>query len=147
MVRGLLRTMAAAGPKGVKDGFTLIEVLMSMVITMTALLAILAMVNTSFRSYSRGKRLTEATNLAYQKLQDFKTVEVAAIADGTDVVTPANTQYTRTWTVSDVNLDADSDGVPDLQGDIVKVDLEVTWTHGGRDYRVSMATMTTGKPQ
>ena len=132
---------------GGAGGFTLIEVIMSLVITMTAFLAILAMMNTSFRSYSRGKRLTEATNLAYEKLQDFKTLDVASISSGSDVVVPANTQYTRTWTVSEVSLDSNSDGVPDLQGDIVKIDLVVTWAHGGRDYRVSMATMTTGKPE
>lgn len=145
MGKRLLRGRHSPGKVRGKEGFTLIEVMISLVITMTAFLAILAMVNTSFRSYGRGKRLTVATNLASQKLGDFKSMEVAAITGGSDTVTEGGTPYTRTWTVSDVDYDGDS--VPDMTGDIVKVGVTVSWTQGGKDHQVRMATLTTGKPQ
>jgi len=133
--------------RGGERGFTLVEVMMSMVITMTVLLAILGMFNSSFRIFAQNKRLTAATNLAYGKIADFKTLTLAQIQaqnPKNDTRTVGNVQFTRAWTVS--NIDIDGDSVDDLVGDIVKIDLTVAWVHGGQNYDISMSSLTTGRP-
>jgi type II secretory pathway pseudopilin PulG len=133
-----------------ETGFTLVEVMMSMVITMTVLLAILGMFNASFRIFAQNKRLTSATNLAYSKTADFKAMTIAQIQDQVpknDTRTVNDVQYARAWTVSNIDIDDPPDGVDDLVGDIVKIDLTVTWVHGGQNYDISMSSLTTGRTQ
>lgn len=146
----LLTWPGHGGKKSGERGFTLVEVMMSMVITMTVLLAILGMFNSSFRIFAQNKRLTSATNLAYSKTADFKALTIAQIGaqvPKNDTRTVGNVQYTRSWTVSNIDIDNPPDGVDDLVGDIVKIDLTVAWVHGGQNYNISMSSLTTGRPQ
>jgi len=132
-----------------ETGFTLVEVMISMVITMTVLLAVLGMFNSSFRIFAQNKRLTSATNLAYSKMADFKTLTIAQILSQNpknDTRTVNDMQFTRAWVVSNIDVDDPPDGVDDLVGDIVKIDLTVAWVHGGQNYNVAMSSLTTGKP-
>ncbi len=137
----------ACDPAG-EGGFTLVEALLSMAIASTVLMAVLTMFNTAFMTFGKSKGLTMATNLAYSKAADFKTMtlpEIVAQAPGSQNYTVGGTQYLCTWTVTDV--DVDGDGVDDMVGDVVKIALRVDWTYAGRSHGVSMATLSTGKPQ
>jgi prepilin-type N-terminal cleavage/methylation domain-containing protein len=146
MGQGLLAWKEA--PRGGGRGFSLIEVVISMAIGLTVTLAILGMFNHAYRIYAGNRRLTAATNLATGKLSDFKTMTVAAIkaeSPKSETRVVGGTQYTLDWTVDDVDVDGDS--VLDLVGDLVRVKLDVIWTLPDGAHRVSMTTMTTGKPQ
>lgn len=127
-------------------GFTMLEVLSATMVGMIAFTANLAMFNFAARDFAYSRSLTNATNLATEKMNDFKTRTVAEIlADAkTDTVTIDGTAYTRAWTVG--NVDVDADGTADMIGDIVKIRLTVRWTIGTKAHQVTMATMTTGKP-
>ena len=129
-------------------GFSLLEVLVAMTITVTVMLAILGMFDQAYRLYARNKRLTVATNLAATKLADFKAMTVGAIVaenPKTETIVREGIPYTVNWTVS--NVDVDGDSVDDLVGDLVKISLDVNYAYRGGAHRVSMATMTTGVPQ
>lgn len=119
-----------------------------MTITVIVMMAILGMFNQAYRLYARNKRLTVATNLAYSKLADFKAKTVGDIKaenpkDENRVV--EGIPYALDWTVSDIDVDGDS--TPDLVGNLVKISLDVSYTYRGQVHQVSMATMTTGKPE
>jgi Tfp pilus assembly protein PilV len=136
------------GPALDRKGFSLIEVVIAMGITLTVTMAILGMFNNAYRLYSKNKRLTVATNLASRKISDFRTMTVDAIKaenpkSETSVV--SGIQYALDWTADDVDVDGDS--AADMVGDLVKIRLEVKWTLSDGDHRVSMTTMTTGKPE
>lgn len=129
-------------------GFTLIEALISVGITMTVMLAILGMFTTALKVFDANRELTVGTNLANSKLADFKTMSIGAIKaqnPKSDTVESEGVQFSRTWTVADV--DVDNDGDFDMVDDIVKIKLDVDWTYRGRPHTVSLTTLTTGKPQ
>jgi hypothetical protein len=147
--RLLRERVGGCGPAG-DGGFTIVEALLSMAIASTVLLAVLGMFNTAFITFGNSKMLTMATNLAYGKVADFKTMTVAAIVAQTPKIQnypplKAVPDYICTWTVS--NVDVDNDGIDDMVGDVIKIDLRVDWVHAGRPHSVSMATLSTGKPQ
>jgi len=148
MGQGILTLRHLTGPGLDRRGFSLIEVMVSMAITLTVTMAILGMFNHAYRLYARSQKLTVATNLATSKLADFRAMTVGAIKaenPKSEARVVNGFQYTLNWSVDDVDVDGDS--VVDMVGDLVKISLDVSWTHGDRAHSVSMATMTTGKPQ
>jgi type II secretory pathway pseudopilin PulG len=126
------------------EGFTIVEVAVAMAIFLTVMLAVLAMFDSSHRLFARSRLLTKATNLATAKMADFRLTDLAAIVNGNDTVNTEGTAFSRTWNVS--NVDVDGDGNPDFLGDIKKVDVVVSWTFNSDNHQVRMATVTTGKP-
>jgi len=148
MGQGVLTLRHLTGPGLDRRGFSLVEVLISMAITLTVTMAILGMFNHAYRLYARSQNLTVATNLATSKLADFRamTVDVIKAQNPKSEARVVNgLQYTLNWSADDVDIDGDS--VVDMVGDLVKISLDVSWTHADRAHSVSMATMTTGKPQ
>jgi type II secretory pathway pseudopilin PulG len=71
MVRCLLRP-TGRGAAGAQRGFTLIEVMIAMAITITVMLANLYMINTAQKNLAYSRALTDATNLATNKIAEFK---------------------------------------------------------------------------
>jgi prepilin-type N-terminal cleavage/methylation domain-containing protein len=155
------RVLRGGARPGRPGGFTFVEVLIAMAITVAVMLANLALFDTAHRNLAYSRALTEATNLATNRIADFKTMAVADILNaapnvqaspnplnvrwGSDTPTVDGVLFTRTWTFSSV--DVDHDAAPDMVGDLVKVKMDVTWTMAGRAHHVSMATFTTGKPE
>jgi Tfp pilus assembly protein PilV len=131
-----------------REGFSLLEAVIAMTITVIVMMAILGMFNQAYRLYAGSKRLTVATNLACSKLADFKaqTVDDIKAEDPKDKDRVVDgIPFALSWTVSDVDVDGDS--TPDMVGNLVKISLDVSYTYRGQAHRVSMATMTTGKPE
>jgi prepilin-type N-terminal cleavage/methylation domain-containing protein len=148
MGEGILTLRNLTGPVSDRRGFSLIEVMVSMAITLTVTMAILGMFSHAYRLYARSQMLTVGTNLAASKLADFRAMTVDAIKaenPKSEARVVNGIQYTLDWSVEDVDVDGDS--ILDMVGDLVKISLDVSWIHGDRDHSVSMATMTTGKPQ
>jgi type IV pilus assembly protein PilV len=86
------------------QGFTLIEVLISLVILSISLLALAALIVTSTRNNSFGNHMTEATTLAQGKLEELRAVRWEAIPEGASTdpapqIGSTGINYVRTWTV------------------------------------------------
>jgi prepilin-type N-terminal cleavage/methylation domain-containing protein len=160
----VLSAAGAARARG-QRGFTLIEVMAAMAITVVVMMANLSMFDTAQKRLAGGRALTKATNIATERINDFKTMTISQIFAAAPTVVVAgpvrryrgsdsgqflgagetgDLVYTRTWDVSDV--DYDHDGVPDMAGDVVKVSVTVTWDLQGKSHAVTMASFTTGKP-
>lgn len=143
MGRRLLRSGGA--PRAAEQGFTLIEVMAAMAITITVMLANLSLFNTARTNLSRGRAITLATNLATSKISDFKAMTIAQITTGSDIPTADGIQFYRSWVVS--NVDLQNDGTPDMVGDVVKVTLNVGWVLANKSHHVTMATFLAGKSE
>jgi prepilin-type N-terminal cleavage/methylation domain-containing protein len=150
-------TPAAAAP-----GFTLIETMIAMAISIVVLLANLFLFTTAQKNLATSRALTDATNLATGKIAEFRTMTIAQInasaptaqaapnplnaRQGSDTVSSGGTTFSRTWLVSAIDLEHASPPVADMVGDLVKIRLDVTWTAANKDHHVTMTTFTTGKP-
>lgn len=84
-----------------KDGFTLVETLVALVIFSVAMIAVLTMCLTSIRTNSFSHRMTEARFLAQGKLEEFlNVVNVSSLVAGDETVA-GNGEYQRSWSFDD----------------------------------------------
>lgn len=146
MGRSVLRS--GGSPGFAQRGFTIIEVMTAMVITITVMLANLYLFDIARKNMSQSRALTAATNLATSKIADFKTMDIAHIKTAPPETVPTvldGIEFARTWVVSD--LDLDHNGTPDMVGDVVKIRLDVGWTQANKDHHVTMTMITTGKSE
>ena len=108
-------------------GFTLIEVLIVLAIFSIGILAVAAMQMTSTKGNASARRITEATALAENQIENLMQLSY----DHADLNPAANphqsTQgpYTTNWDVTEVDLDADG------TNDSKTVDVTVNWSYGG----------------
>ena len=116
-------------------GFTLIEVLIVMAVFAIGILAVAAMQATSTKGNASARRITEATALAENQIENLMRVSYDhADLDPDPAVNPhVSTQgpYMINWDVTEVDLDANG------TNDSKTVDVNVNWTYGG-DRSVSM---------
>ncbi len=99
-----------------QGGFTLIEILLAMVIFSISFLGLAAGATTVMKSNHSSYNNTVATNLAQDKLEELRAMNVAAIADGNDTEKVGAVTFTRRWSRDD--------------GDVVglrKIKVEVSW--------------------
>jgi type IV pilus assembly protein PilV len=114
-------------------GFTLLEVLIVMAIFSIGILAVAAMQMTSTKGNASARRVTEATALAENQIENLMQLPY----DHTDL-NPANNPhpgpqgpYAVTWNVNEIDLDADG------TNDSKTIDVTVSWSYGG-DRNVSI---------
>lgn len=186
-------------PQAGEQGFTLVEVMIALSISIVVLLANIYLINTTNKSNAQASAISAATNLATSKIADFRAMTIVQInaaapafqppcppsatpytlnplnrRQGSDISTVDGVQFTRTWVVSDVDLDhngtssdtdvdqngvpdSECDDTPDMVGDVVKIVLDVTWlpqhikistTNQNKGlHHIKMATFVTGRPQ
>ena len=79
------------------NGFTLVEVLIAMFLLVTALLGTAAVTTTVIKGNSFSNRMTQATTLAQDKMEELKGMSYASMTSGND--TPS-AGFQRTWTVT-----------------------------------------------
>ncbi len=83
-------------------GFTLIEVLISLVILTISLLALAGLMTTTTRNTASGGRLTEAATLAQDKLEELRAIKWDDVLTNSDSVTGSTgITYTRSWEIVD----------------------------------------------
>ncbi len=94
------------------SGFTLIEVLIAFVVMAAGLLALLSFHSTTQTNAAEAKTQAEATALAEAKLQELESfldrddLRIdASTGDGTDTPSGQLANYTRSWTVDDIEPD------------------------------------------
>jgi type IV pilus assembly protein PilV len=109
-------------------GFTLIEVLIVMTIFSIGVLAVAAMQMTSTKGNASARRMTEATALAEEQIENLMQLPY----DHADL-DPANNPHLSTqgpylvnWNVTEIDLD--SNGTNDSK----KVDVAVSWRYTGK---------------
>ena len=114
-------------------GFTLIEVLIVLAIFSIGILAVAAMQMISTKGNASARRMTEATALAENQIENLMQVSY----DHADL-NPANnphestqSPYTINWNVTEIDLDANG------TNDSKTVDVNVSWNYG-RDHSVSI---------
>jgi prepilin-type N-terminal cleavage/methylation domain-containing protein len=106
-------------------GFTLLEVLISIIILSVALLALAGLQIISIRGNAFGGTMTEAITLARDKIEDLKRDDWNNVAAGNDAQTVRGISYARNWAVQ-------------TAGQTKEVTVTVSWDNG--NHQVSLAT-------
>jgi prepilin-type N-terminal cleavage/methylation domain-containing protein len=112
------------------DGFTLVEALVALVLFSALLVALPALLLTTFRANVDAGDLSAATSIGEAKVEELKALPLSAlVSGGPEAVTKAGRVggsgaiYQRSWTVSD--------NTP--MNDAKRVTVNVSWSsHGGR---------------
>ena len=68
-----------------EQGFTLIETMIAMSIAIVVLLANIYLFNTAQRDFALAKSVTEATNLATNRIADFRAMSISRPTDSMDI--------------------------------------------------------------
>lgn len=120
-----------------QSGFTLIEVLISLVLFSIVALAIMTMCLSSIRGNATAQHTIEATLLAQDKLEELKGVSnLALLANGNEVNLQAagsSHRYNRSWTVSNGPTSSSR-----------RVAVTVGWRAGEENKQLTMQTVTRG---
>ena len=106
------------GKTGVR-GFSLIEMLISLVILSVSLLAIASLMAMTTRNNASGTQMTEAVNLAQDKIEELSVTPTGNLLPGTDQKKGSTgVNYSRNWTV-----------LPNATGNLRAVTVTVNWTN------------------
>jgi type IV pilus assembly protein PilV len=98
-------------------GFTLIEMLVSLVILAISLLALAGLMVSATKNNSFGGRITEASTFAQDKLEEFQALPWGSILSGNDNKPGSNNMnYQRNWNV-----------VTSTDGSLKTVTLTIDW--------------------
>lgn len=116
-----------------KKGFTLLEVMITLVILSVGMLGLASMQIMAIKGNSFGQRLSIASTLAQNKLEELRQVEFDSIADGNDVCTDQinRVSYNRQWTVQN---DAP-------QPEMKTIEVKVRWMGSEAERSVSYSTI------
>ncbi len=127
-----------------KKGYLLIEALISMAIFAIGFLAVGTMVIYTTRNNTRSNIMTQATLLASQTLENFKStpdITTLVIGEGYNDGGPVDANgnpggiFTRTWSIRD-----------DLAYNTSReIEVRVSWTRRGLQRNIVLTTITKGK--
>ncbi len=113
------------GPQA--PGFTLVEILLAALVLGLAVVGLLTAFPVGYRDIAYAGRVSEAVELAQQKLEELKDGPFPP-TNGT----AASGAYTLTWTVTSV-------GFGGAAGDLQKVNVTVSWAQTTRPGRYDLA--------
>jgi len=116
-----------------KEGFTLIEVMIAILILAVGMMAMALLQVTAIRGGSFANQMTQASILGQDKIEVLKNTDYGSISSNSDTVTGGNgVTYTRTWTVTN---DSPYSGSK-------TINLTVTWTGPqGNTHNVQFSTI------
>jgi type IV pilus assembly protein PilV len=110
-------------------GFTLIEVVVSMMILTVGIMASLVMMNAARKAIAYGKNRTEAAGLARAKMEEERALSFEALVSGPDRGEETINGFRRDWTVRR--------GTPGPR--LATVRVSVAWTDpGNQSHRVTL---------
>ena len=114
------------------DGFTLIEIMITLVILSVGLLALAGLQVNAIKGNTNSRRMTTAVFIAEKKLEQIKNTPYTNIqSESIQQVTEASANFTRQVTVTSNNP---------LQN-TKKIDVIVTWKDGSKSYTVPLSTI------
>jgi type IV pilus assembly protein PilV len=108
-------------------GFSLIEVLISMLILGVGLLGMSSMVVSVMQATAQSKETSAATVLLQDKMEGLRNTSVNALTPGNDSASMGNITYLRQWAISTV-------------GNLKTITVTVNWTRRG-PHNVSATTL------
>lgn len=113
-------------------GFTLIEVLISMIILVVLLLGLLGAMAKAIDLNTRNYLRDEAVKIAQEKLEEYRNIGFDNVVSGNSTLSVPfrNNSYT-------FNLNSIVDDFSDLK----KITLTVNWSYKGRNYSYSLYTV------
>ena len=113
-----------AAERGGQGGFTLIEVLVAVTISLVGLAGVLGLERVGSQATGYSRHATEATVLAEDKLERLRTTPSADLATGSELVAASGAVgagfYTRRWQVA-------------WTGDLADISVTVSWLEHGSD--------------
>jgi prepilin-type N-terminal cleavage/methylation domain-containing protein len=120
-------------------GFTLVEVLAALVLFLITLVGLSSLLTTTMQANAQAKRITTATNLAQDKLEEVRNTAYSSVSSGSDSAKLTETGgtsgsgaiYTRSWTVT---ADSPAAGTK-------TVTATVTWTDQTGSHTVQLQTI------
>lgn len=89
-----------------REGFTVAEILIAAAVLSLAILAIAGMFPTAYQNVIYGGRITKATNLAGQKMEELKNSSYASliVSSYNDPNNPIEGIFSRSWKIEDSGL-------------------------------------------
>jgi len=113
---------------GSKNGFTLIEVMASMIILAIGVLGLAPMIITAIQGNSFGEDMTDATLIAQGKIEELRNISYDLMASGQDTVGTVQ----RQWTIQN---DTPAIGIR-------QITVQTSWTdQGGNSHLVTLITL------
>ena len=134
------------------NGFTLIEVMISLVILMVGMLGVMGMQYYAITGNTSSRDLNNATNFGLDLIEQLKTTPYSFLSSGTDspssgVAISGNVQFDRAWTVAANCMALSDDGdafpplsacatVPDgaVSSAVSAIRVKTRWTDKNGDY-------------
>ena len=117
-----------------EEGFTLIEIMITLVIMSIGLMALAGLQVSAIRGNAFSKRLTTAISIAQSRLEQVKNTPYANIQSESSTqvaVSNPNLNFTRQVTVTN------NSPLPNTK----RVEVTVTWTQASKTYTVPISTI------
>lgn len=117
---------------GIEEGFTLIEIMITLVILSIGLVALAGLQVSAIKGNAFSKRMTAAVSIANQKLEQIKDTTYANIlSESSTQITQSNMSFTRQVTVTNNSPLANTK----------TVNVTVTWSDGSNSHSVPITTI------
>jgi type IV pilus assembly protein PilV len=117
-----------------KEGFTLIEIMIALVVLSIGLIALAGLQMSAMRGNTLSKRMTTAVSIANARIEQIKNMPYANIqSESSTQVTESNMTFTRQVTVSN--------DIP--VANTKTVNVIVTWKNGAKSHTVPISTVIT----
>jgi type IV pilus assembly protein PilV len=115
-----------------EEGFTLIEIMITLVIMSIGLIALSGLQINAIRGNVFSKRLTTAVSIGQEKLEQIKNTSYANIqSESSTQINKSNINFTRQVIVTNNTNPANTKTVK----------VTVTWTQGSKSYTVPISTL------
>jgi uncharacterized protein (TIGR02598 family) len=103
------------------SGFTLIEIMIAIAIIAIGIFGVMSLIITVMKGNTLSERVTTATTIAQNKMEDFKMMDYDNVVDGSGINTDYDIDY---YWVADVDVDAPAT-------DTKTITVDVYWSSGG----------------
>jgi type IV pilus assembly protein PilV len=124
--------MTSKSQVSTEDGFTLIELMITLVILSIGLVALAGLQVSAIKGNTFSKRMTAAVSIANQKLEQIKDTAYANIlSESSTQITQSNMTFTRQVTVTNNSPMANTK----------TVNVTVTWSDGSDSHSVPITTV------
>jgi type IV pilus assembly protein PilV len=124
--------MTSKSQVSIEDGFTLIEIMITLVILSVGLTALAGLQVSAIKGNTFSKRMTAAVSIANQKLEQIKDTDYANIlSESSAQITQSNMRFTRQVTVTNNSPLANTK----------TVNVTVTWSDGSNSHSVPITTI------
>jgi type IV pilus assembly protein PilV len=124
--------MTSKSQVSIEDGFTLIEIMITLVILSVGLTALAGLQVSAIKGNTFSKRMTAAVSIANQKLEQIKDTDYANIlSESSTQITQSNMRFTRQVTVTNNSPLANTK----------TVNVTVTWSDGSNSHSVPITTI------